>query len=141
MVRGGGEWHAGFPSPPPPPARDPAPEPDAASSPRHPTPTLHARRAVIASEVIEHVRELPTFVRSLEACARPGAPILVTTINRTPAAYAAAILGAEYILKWVPQGTGCREGGTRRGGKGEEEVAVGQGRVAGMERPTGAGDL
>ncbi|KAL6775765.1 COQ3 [Auxenochlorella protothecoides x Auxenochlorella symbiontica] len=60
---------------------------------------------VIASEVIEHVRSLPTFVSSLAECARLQAPVLVTTLNRTPASYMAAIVGAEYVLRWVPKGT------------------------------------
>lgn len=57
------------------------------------------------------MRSLPTFVSSLAECARPGAPILVTTLNRTPQSYLAAIVGAEYILRWVPQGGMVVEGG------------------------------
>ena len=73
-----------------------------------PVEALAARGAkcdvVIASEVIEHVTALPLFAKSLETCARPKAPVLVTTINRTPASYAAAIVAAEYVLRWVPKG-------------------------------------
>lgn len=60
---------------------------------------------VAASEVLEHVRDPPGFVRSLAAATVPGGQVFVTTLNRTPAAYAAAIVAAEGLLRVVPAGT------------------------------------
>lgn len=61
--------------------------------------------AVIASEVIEHVHDVAGFVRTLGALAKPGGMVLISTLNRTARSYALAILGAEYVLRWVPAGT------------------------------------
>jgi 2-polyprenyl-6-hydroxyphenyl methylase/3-demethylubiquinone-9 3-methyltransferase len=36
---------------------------------------------------------------------KPGGALILSTINRTPKAYAAAIIGAEYLLRWLPRGT------------------------------------
>eukprot|EP00884_Botryococcus_braunii_P012094 jgi/Botrbrau1/20886/Bobra.0135s0017.1 len=60
---------------------------------------------VVASEVIEHVRSPREFSQALaELTTFPGA-IVVSTLNRTPRAYALAILGAEYLLQVVSPGT------------------------------------
>ncbi|KAI3939538.1 hypothetical protein MKX01_038493 [Papaver californicum] len=61
--------------------------------------------AVIAVEVIEHVAEPADFCKSLAALTVPNGAMLVSTINRTIRSYAAAIVGAEYILQWLPKGT------------------------------------
>jgi len=60
---------------------------------------------VIASEVIEHVASVPDFCASLVKASSPGGIIIVSTLNRTPSSYMAAIVGAEYVFKWVPEGT------------------------------------
>ncbi|CAN1828782.1 Ubiquinone biosynthesis O-methyltransferase, mitochondrial [Linum perenne] len=61
--------------------------------------------AVMALEVIEHVAEPAEFCKSLAALTRPGGAIVISTINRSMRAYAAAIVAAEYILNWLPRGT------------------------------------
>jgi 2-polyprenyl-6-hydroxyphenyl methylase/3-demethylubiquinone-9 3-methyltransferase len=61
--------------------------------------------AVIASEVVEHVADLDRFVGTVAALTRPGGIALFTTINRTLRALAFAIVGAEYVLRWLPRGT------------------------------------
>lgn len=61
--------------------------------------------AVVASEVIEHVADRQAFADALAALLRPGGVLVLTTINRTPRSYATAIVGAEYVLRWVPRGT------------------------------------
>jgi 2-polyprenyl-6-hydroxyphenyl methylase / 3-demethylubiquinone-9 3-methyltransferase len=60
---------------------------------------------VIASEVVEHVADLNFFAGRCAALVRPGGLMLVTTINRTLKSFALAIVGAEYVLRWLPVGT------------------------------------
>ncbi len=60
---------------------------------------------VLNLEVVEHVADVPLF---LSACARlvaPGGVMVVATLNRTLKAFALAIVGAEYVLGWLPRGT------------------------------------
>jgi ubiquinone biosynthesis O-methyltransferase len=61
--------------------------------------------AVVASEVIEHVRDPRAFVATCAGLVRPGGVLVVTTINRTVPSFLAAILAAEYALGLVPPGT------------------------------------
>jgi 2-polyprenyl-6-hydroxyphenyl methylase/3-demethylubiquinone-9 3-methyltransferase len=60
---------------------------------------------VLAMEVVEHVTDVPLFVRSCAAMVKPGGLMIVATINRTLKSFALAIVGAEYILRWLPIGT------------------------------------
>jgi 2-polyprenyl-3-methyl-5-hydroxy-6-metoxy-1,4-benzoquinol methylase len=60
---------------------------------------------VVASEVIEHVRKPADFLAVLAQLARPGGQVIISTLNRTPASYALAIVGAEYVTGLVPRGT------------------------------------
>lgn len=60
---------------------------------------------VVASEVIEHVADVPLFVNSLFQLARPGGAVVVTTISRNAASFLGAILAAEYLLRLLPVGT------------------------------------
>lgn len=60
---------------------------------------------VVAMEVVEHVADMPAFLRSCGAVLKPGGLLLVSTINRTLRAFALAIVGAEYVLRWLPRGT------------------------------------
>ncbi|XP_048543534.1 ubiquinone biosynthesis O-methyltransferase, mitochondrial [Triticum urartu] len=61
--------------------------------------------AVISLEVIEHVANPLEFCKSLSALTAPNGATVISTINRSMRAYAAAIVGAEYILRWLPIGT------------------------------------
>jgi len=60
---------------------------------------------VFNMEVVEHVDCLPDFLADCGRLVEPGGTMFVASINRTPAAYVIAILGAEYILRWLPRGT------------------------------------
>jgi 2-polyprenyl-6-hydroxyphenyl methylase/3-demethylubiquinone-9 3-methyltransferase len=60
---------------------------------------------VLAMEVVEHVADVPLFVRCCANLIRPGGLMIVATINRTLKSFALAIVGAEYILRWLPVGT------------------------------------
>lgn len=61
--------------------------------------------AVLNMEVVEHVDRLPEFLRDCGRLVRPSGLMFISTINRTPLAYLMAIIGAEYILRWLPRGT------------------------------------
>ena len=61
--------------------------------------------AVLAMEVIEHVADVPLFVKSCAELTAPGGALFLATLNRTPKSFALAIVGAEYILRWLPRGT------------------------------------
>ncbi|GGX74897.1 ubiquinone biosynthesis O-methyltransferase [Litorimonas cladophorae] len=60
---------------------------------------------VLNMEVIEHVANPPEFMADCGAMVRPGGIMLCSTINRTLKAFALAIVGAEYVLRWLPRGT------------------------------------
>jgi 2-polyprenyl-6-hydroxyphenyl methylase/3-demethylubiquinone-9 3-methyltransferase len=60
---------------------------------------------VLALEVVEHVADVPLFLQSLCTLLEPGGMLFLATINRTPKAFALAIVGAEYVLRWLPRGT------------------------------------
>jgi 2-polyprenyl-6-hydroxyphenyl methylase/3-demethylubiquinone-9 3-methyltransferase len=61
--------------------------------------------AVVCLEVVEHVPEPAAFLKTLAELVRPGGLMLLSTINRTMKAYLLAIVGAEYVLRWLPVGT------------------------------------
>lgn len=69
--------------------------------------TRHRRLfdVVLNMEVVEHVVELPAFMNSCAQLLKPGGIIFIATINRNPLSWLFAIIGAEYILRWLPRGT------------------------------------
>jgi 2-polyprenyl-6-hydroxyphenyl methylase/3-demethylubiquinone-9 3-methyltransferase len=60
---------------------------------------------VCAMEVLEHVVDMPSFVRTAGSMVKPGGWFFAATLNRTFKSFALAIVGAEYVLGWVPKGT------------------------------------
>jgi len=60
---------------------------------------------VTCMEMLEHVPDPAAVVDALAALVRPGGHVFLSTINRTPRAYALAIVGAEYVLRLLPPGT------------------------------------
>ena len=60
---------------------------------------------VLAMEVVEHVTDLNAFIAVAAALTKPGGLLFVATLNRTIKSFALAIVGAEYILRWLPRGT------------------------------------
>jgi 2-polyprenyl-6-hydroxyphenyl methylase/3-demethylubiquinone-9 3-methyltransferase len=60
---------------------------------------------VLTMEVVEHVRDVPAFLMVAASMVRPGGLLVAATLNRTLRAYALAIVGAEYLLRWVEPGT------------------------------------
>lgn len=61
--------------------------------------------AVCCMELIEHVPDPAHLVADLAALLKPGGRLFVSTLNRTPASFAAAIVGAEYLARLLPRGT------------------------------------
>src|SRR5262245_18972886 len=61
--------------------------------------------AVSCLEVVEHVTEAGAFLTVCAGLVGPGGLMLLSTINRTFKAYLLAIIGAEYVLRWLPAGT------------------------------------
>jgi 2-polyprenyl-6-hydroxyphenyl methylase/3-demethylubiquinone-9 3-methyltransferase len=60
---------------------------------------------VLAMEVVEHVADLTLFVNRCAEMVKPGGLMVVATLNRTIKSFALAIVGAEYVLRWLPRGT------------------------------------
>src|SRR5690606_2516280 len=60
---------------------------------------------VLNMEVVEHVDNVPLYMKSCADLVKPGGLTLTATLNRTARAYALAIVGAERVLRWLPKGT------------------------------------
>lgn len=60
---------------------------------------------VTCLELLEHVPDPASTVAACAALLRPGGRLFVSTLNRTPKAFAAAIVGAEHLMKLLPRGT------------------------------------
>lgn len=61
--------------------------------------------AVLNMEVIEHVADPQAFMSACGQLMKPEAIMFLATLNRTLKAFALAIVGAEYVLRWLPRGT------------------------------------
>ena len=61
--------------------------------------------AVLALEVVEHVADVDAFVHAAASLVKPGGLLIASTLNRTAKSFALAIVGAEYLLRWLPAGT------------------------------------
>ncbi|TJZ89786.1 bifunctional 2-polyprenyl-6-hydroxyphenol methylase/3-demethylubiquinol 3-O-methyltransferase UbiG [Paracoccus gahaiensis] len=60
---------------------------------------------VLALEIVEHVADPAAFIATCRELLRPGGLLIVSTLNRTARSFGAAIVGAEWILRWLPRGT------------------------------------
>jgi 2-polyprenyl-6-hydroxyphenyl methylase / 3-demethylubiquinone-9 3-methyltransferase len=60
---------------------------------------------VLAMEVVEHVTDVGLFLQRCAALMKPQGVMVVSTLNRTLKSFALAIVGAEYVLRWLPRGT------------------------------------
>jgi 2-polyprenyl-6-hydroxyphenyl methylase/3-demethylubiquinone-9 3-methyltransferase len=61
--------------------------------------------AVISLEVVEHVADLSVFLETLTRLVAPDGVLVIGTLNRTIRSFVKAIIGAEYVLRWLPRGT------------------------------------
>ncbi len=60
---------------------------------------------VLNMEVVEHVVDATAFLGTCCALVKPGGAMAVATLNRTAKSFVLAIVGAEYVLRWLPRGT------------------------------------
>ena len=60
---------------------------------------------VLAMEIIEHVSDPQGFVNTCAALLNPGGLMLCSTLNRNPKSFMMAIVGAEWVMRWLPKGT------------------------------------
>ncbi|MEM7294927.1 MAG: bifunctional 2-polyprenyl-6-hydroxyphenol methylase/3-demethylubiquinol 3-O-methyltransferase UbiG, partial [Pseudomonadota bacterium] len=71
----------------------------------HASANLDNYDAVTCMELLEHVPDPAQLVADCARALRPGGTVFFSTINRTPRAYALAVVGAEYVLRLLPRGT------------------------------------
>ena len=69
--------------------------------------------AVISLEVIEHVPDAAAFLATCSGLLAEGGGMVLATLNRTPKSFLFAIVGAEYLLGWLPRGTHRWDRGVR----------------------------
>ena len=60
---------------------------------------------VLNMEVVEHVADPLGYLTACQQLLKPGGLHLCSTINRNPKSFAMAIVGAEYVMRWLPKGT------------------------------------
>lgn len=60
---------------------------------------------VINAEVVEHVPDQPAMIKDCARLVKPGGMLILATINRTFTSYLVAIIGAEYVMGYLPKGT------------------------------------
>ncbi len=60
---------------------------------------------VLALEIVEHVADPASFIATCRDLVRPGGLLILSTLNRTAKSFGAAIIGAEWIMRWLPKGT------------------------------------
>ena len=60
---------------------------------------------VLNMEVVEHVADPLAYLTACHALLKPNGLMLCSTINRNPKSFAMAIVGAEYVMRWLPKGT------------------------------------
>ena len=60
---------------------------------------------VLNMEVVEHVADPAAYLAACRMLLKPGGLMICSTINRNPKSFAMAIVGAEYVMRWLPKGT------------------------------------
>ena len=60
---------------------------------------------VLNMEVVEHVADPQAYLTACQQLLKPGGLMICSTINRNPKSYVMAIIGAEYVMRWLPKGT------------------------------------
>ena len=65
----------------------------------------HRYDVVMALEIVEHVADPAEFIATCRDLVAPGGMLIASTLNRTAKSFAAAIIGAEWVMRWLPKGT------------------------------------
>jgi 2-polyprenyl-6-hydroxyphenyl methylase/3-demethylubiquinone-9 3-methyltransferase len=60
---------------------------------------------VLNMEVVEHVADPQAYLTSCQHLLKPGGLMVCSTLNRNPKSYVMAIIGAEWVMRWLPKGT------------------------------------
>ena len=60
---------------------------------------------VLNMEVVEHVADPQAYLAACQALMKPGGLMICSTLNRTAKSFAMAIIGAEWVMRWLPKGT------------------------------------
>ena len=60
---------------------------------------------VLNMEVVEHVADPQAYLTACQELLKPGGLMICSTLNRNPKSFAMAIVGAEYVMRWLPKGT------------------------------------
>ena len=60
---------------------------------------------VLALEIVEHLPDAQGFLATCGKLLKPGGAFIGATLNRTPQSHALAIIGGEYVMRWLPRGT------------------------------------
>jgi 2-polyprenyl-6-hydroxyphenyl methylase / 3-demethylubiquinone-9 3-methyltransferase len=60
---------------------------------------------ILNMEVVEHVADPPAYLAACRQLLRPGGLMITSTINRNARSFAMAIVGAEWVMRWLPRGT------------------------------------
>jgi 2-polyprenyl-6-hydroxyphenyl methylase/3-demethylubiquinone-9 3-methyltransferase len=60
---------------------------------------------VLNMEVVEHVADPQAYLKACHDLLKPGGLMICSTLNRNPKSFAMAIVGAEYVMRWLPKGT------------------------------------
>ena len=60
---------------------------------------------VLNMEVVEHVADPLAYLAACRELLRPGGLMVCSTLNRNPKSYVQAIVGAEFVMRWLPKGT------------------------------------
>lgn len=60
---------------------------------------------VLNMEVVEHVSDPPGYIQACHDLLRPGGLMICSTLNRNPKSFVMGIVGAEYVMRWLPKGT------------------------------------
>ena len=60
---------------------------------------------VLNMEVVEHVADPQGYLTACQTLLKPGGLMICSTLNRTPKSFAMAIIGAEWVMRWLPKGT------------------------------------
>lgn len=60
---------------------------------------------VLNMEVVEHVADPLTYLTACRELLKPGGLMICSTLNRNPKSFAMAIVGAEWVMRWLPKGT------------------------------------